>query len=448
MRFRRMIKRIFAATIVLLGSISVSAQDDVMDLSLSQACSLAVEKNVQLQNAELEQQKSQFQIKESRSKLYPQLEGYSSFSYYYAIPKMIVPGELFGQSGLIPVEIGTKYDWSSGFKATQMLYNQSYFTSLKIARQMENLSKLSLQRQKEEIVYQVSQVYFLCQNTEKQMDLLSKTLSNTDRLLEISKLQSDNGIIRKVDHARVQVNKNNLQTEMDNLEQLHQQQLGLLKYLTGMEADRPISLSDSLSAEAAMAVQEPVDFNNQSEIQLLDKQSDIGRLSLKSNKQAYLPTLSGFGEYYYQGQRNEFDFFKGGEDKFFKVGLVGISLNIPVFDGFEKQSKIKQHHIELMQLQNTRRNTINLFSKEYTDAVRQYNNCSRAMIRQEKNITVAEDTYDISLQGYRQQVVPLSDLLLSESGLTEARLSYYNALMQLKNAELDLKKGKGELLNF
>jgi outer membrane protein TolC len=443
-----MIKRIFAATIILLGSISISAQDTIMDLSLSQACSLAVEKNVQVQNAELEQQKTQFQLKEAQSKLYPQLDGYSSFSYYYAIPKMIVPGELFGQSGLIPVEIGTKYDWSNGFKATQILYNQSYFTSLKIARQMESLSKLSLLQQKEEIVYQVSQVYFLCQNTAKQVDLLSKTMANTNRLLEISKLQSDNGVIRKVDHARVQVNKNNLQTQMDNLEQLHQQQLGLLKYLIGIEPDRPFSLSDSLSAETAMAVQKPDDFSSRSEIQLLDKQTDIARLSLKSNKQDYLPTLSGFGQYYYQGQRNEFDFFKGGEDKFFKVGFVGISLNIPVFDGREKHFKIKQHDIELMQLQNTCKNTIHLFSKEYSDAVRQYNVCRTAIIRQQENIAAAEENYDVSLQGYRQQVVSLSDLLLSESDLTEARLSYNNALMQLKNAELDLKKGKGELLNF
>jgi outer membrane protein len=51
------------------------------------------------------------------------------------------------------------------------------------------------------------------------------------------------------------------------------------------------------------------------------------------------------------------------------------------------------------------------------------------------------------LQGYRQQVVSLSDLLMSENGLTEARLSYYNAVLQLNNAGLDVKKAKGELLN-
>jgi len=69
------------------------------------------------------------------------------------------------------------------------------------------------------------------------------------------------------------------------------------------------------------------------------------------------------------------------------------------------------------------------------------------LLRQEENIKTAEETYSISLQGYRQQVVSLSDLLMSDSSLTEARLSYLNALLQLKNAELDVRKAKGDLLN-
>jgi outer membrane protein TolC len=123
-------------------------------------------------------------------------------------------------------------------------------------------------------------------------------------------------------------------------------------------------------------------------------------------------------------------------------------LNIPIFDGFEKRSRTKQKDIELQQLQNTRRSTTDYFTKEFSDAISQYNNSLNALLRQEENIKVAEETYNISLQGYRQQVVSLSDLLMSESSLTETRLSYYNALMQLNIAELDVKKAKGELLNY
>ncbi len=442
------IKGLITVSLVILGLLRAEAQDTTVCLSLKQSCQMGIERNVNVQNAGLEQQKVRFQLKEAQSKLLPQLEAYSNFSYYFAIPKLIVPGEIFGQTGLIPIEIGTKYDWSSGFKAGQVLYNQSYFTSLKLAQRMEKLCELSLQQQKEEVVTRVSQVYFLCQNTSKQIEYISKTLDNTRRLMEISRLQTENGVIRKVDYSRVMVNKNNIQTQIDNLKQLHQQQLRLLKYLIGLDTRQEIALSDSLMAEPLQTATGLVDFSNRSEIQLLEKQMEITLLSRKSNQQSYLPALSGFGQYYYQGQRNEFDFLKGGNDKFYKVGVVGLSLNIPVFDGFEKRAKTRQYDIELMQLQNTRKNTVEFFSKEYTDAMKQYENSLLAMQRQQENIKLAEETYNVSLQGYREQVVSLSDLLLSESSLTQARLSYYNALVQVKNSELELKKAKGELLNF
>lgn len=445
-------KRIRTATTILLISVitSLSAQDTGMPLSLEESCRLGIRRNVTVQNAELEQQKARYRLKETRSHLYPQLEAYSNFSYYYAIPKLIIPGEIFGQTGLIPVEIGTKFDWSSGLKATQILYNRSYFTSLQLARRMETLSELDLQQKKEEVIFQVSQLYYLCLATNEQIAQLNATIGNMERLLEIAKLQRDNDLIRKTDYSRILVNKNNLQTQADNLNELYARQLDLLKYVIGIPLETEVTLSDSLSFSSSAVfpvgiLLEQPGLTDRTELRLLDKQIEMTALNRKMTRQSYLPTLSGFGQLYYQGQRNEFDFFKGGDDKFYKVGLVGISLSIPLFDGFEKRSKTKQYDLELMQLQNTREHALTGFLMEYTDARRQYYTSYTAMVRQQENIELAEETYDVSLQGYRQQVISLSDLLLSENSLTEARLSYYNALVQLKNAELEVKKAKGEL---
>jgi outer membrane protein len=441
------IKKGIAGVLVILTGSQLSAQDTIMYLSLKQSCKLGIEKNVNILNAELEQQKTGYKQKEAQSKLYPQVEAYSNFNYYYAIPKTVLPGEIFGQSGMISVQTGTKYDWSSGFKATQILYNQSYLTSLKLAQRMVALDELNLQQKREEVIYQVSQVYYLCQTTRMQIVQLKINLQNADRTQEIAKLQSENGVIRKVDYSRVSVNKNNLQTQVDNLGQLYQQQLGLLKYLIGLDVAAKVELSDSLTFSPAKVSLELPDFNNRTALKLLDKQMEVTSLTRKYNQQSYLPILSGFGQYYYEGQRDVFDFFKGS-DKFFNVVVIGFNLSIPIFDGFEKHSKIKQNDIELLQLQNTRKSNADYFTKDFTDAARQYDNSLSALLRQQENIKVAEETYDISLQGYHQQIVPLSDLLMSESSLTEARLSYYNALLQLKNAELDFKKAKGELLNY
>lgn len=441
-------QKVIVLFILFLGILQVSGQEATNYLTLKQSCQLGIEHNVNVINAELEQQKTNYRIKEAQSKLYPQVDAYSNFNYYYSIPKMVLPGEIFGQTGMIAVQIGTKFDWSNGFRASQILYNQSYFTSIKLAKLLENMSDLNLQQRKEEIIYQISQVYYLCLATNKQIEQLNITMQNTDKLLEIAKIQQESGIILKVDYSRVAVNKSNLQTQIDNLNQLYQQQLGLLKYLIGIDLNSKVELTDSLSISPLETALSTPDFRNRTELKLLDKQMDVTTLTRDINKQAYLPTLSGLGQYYYQGQRNQFDFFKEEKDKFFKVGFIGLSLNIPIFDGFEKHSKIRQGDIELEQLKNTKRNTSEYFTKEFSDAIREYDNSLNVVVRQNENIKVAENSYSISLLGYQQEVISLSDLMMSESSLTEARLSYYNALLQLKNAGLEVKKAKGELLNY
>jgi outer membrane protein TolC len=310
------------------------------------------------------------------------------------------------------------------------------------------LGELTTQQKKEELVYQVSQVYFLCQATRMQIAQLKTTMQNTDRLLEIAKLQNENGVIRKVDYSRVSVNKNNLQTQIDNLAELYKQQLGLLKYLIGIDVKENIELSDSLSFSGENIPENWPELSNRTELKLLDQQIEISLTNRKIDRQSHLPELSGVGQFYYQGQRNSFDFLRGGNDKFYKVGFVGLSLNIPLFDGFQRRFKTQQNDIVVQQLQNTREDVLRSFSREYTDALNQYENNFNVLIRQKENIKVAEETYSVGLQGYRQQVVLLSDLLLSESSLVEAKLSYINALLQLKNTELEVKKAKGELLNF
>jgi outer membrane protein TolC len=438
----------FIGTVVLTACIPISAQDSTMSLSLAQACKIGIDKNVNLQNARLEQQKMHYKLKESTSRLYPHLEGYSTFNYYYAIPKTLVPGEVFGQTGLIPVEFGTKYDWSSGFKATQVLYNQCAFAAVNLANRMAELSSMSVQQKKEEIVYQISQVYYLCLATGNQIALLQTSMKNIDQLLEISRLQSENGVIRKVDYSRVMVTKSNLQTQIDNLNRLHQEQTGLLKFLAGIETHTSIALTDSLTAPVDSGSLHHQNIEPRIELQLFDKQIQVASLNLKISRESHLPSLAAFAQHYYQAQNNDHDFFKDHGKGIFQNGLIGISLSVPIFDGFEISSQTKQIAIDLQELQNSRKNTQEFLSKESVDATRAYTASHIAADRQKKNIETAEEVYAISLQTYRENVASLSDLLLSESSLIEARLSYLNALLQVKTASLDVKKAEGALLSF
>jgi outer membrane protein TolC len=280
------------------------------------------------------------------------------------------------------------------------------------------------------------------------VEYLTGNLANMERLAEITRNQSDNGMIRKVDHDRVVINRANIQSHIDNLRYLHKKQLGLLCFLVGLDPNSNIILTDSLAAGSLYIPDKIFDPANKTGIQMIKAQIEITSLSKKSKLQESLPSLTGYGQYYFQGQRNQFDFLKGGADKFYKVGVIGVSLHIPIFNGFEKRWSAVRFETELLQLHNTLDNTKKYLSKEYSDAISQYKNSINIISRQEENIRTAMAVYNINLLGYTRQVVPLSDLILAEDNVTEARLSYFTALLQLKNAELDLRKVRGELLEF
>ena len=442
------IKKLLGIALALGCLFQLSAQDSIRYLTVNQVCLQAIEKNINVRNAQLEYQKSGYQTKEVRSKLYPQIDGYSNFNYYYNIPKMLMPGEMFGTTGEVAMEIGTKFNWTSGLNGSISLVNLTNYTAIKIAKRAQAMSELSIQQKKEEVIYDVTQLYYLCKTTESEIAHLQGNMENTSQLLSILTLQKENGVARGIDYSKVLVNKNNLQTQIDNLKQLQNQQLNMLKYIIGEPLTSAVVLSDNMVYVAENKSGNSPEVDKLTDIMLLDKQIELSALNKRMNTTGYLPVLSGVGTFYYEGQRNEIDYFKPGGDKFFKVGYVGLSLTMPIFDGFERHAKSQQYKIEMLQLKNSRQNSLEQNSKAYLDAKAQYNNGLMAMQRQEENIKIAQEDYNVTLQGYRQQVVPLSDLLLSKNALTEAQLSYENALLQLKNAELEVKKLNGDLLKF
>lgn len=436
--------RLLIIAMSLIGVTLCRAQSPQDTLLLNEAVTLAIENNHSIKIADLERQKAVFQKKENKSHLLPQVDAYSTFSYYYAIPKMVIPGEIFGQEGSIPVEFGTKYDWNTGLKFSQLIYSQSYFTSLRLISEMIELQELNVQQKKEEVIFQVSKLYCLIQIIDKQLIELDSTIANLQKLKTIVELQKANDMARLADVERLEIDINKVKIEQQKLLEHLDQQLNLLKLLTGLNIDDKLVLSKSINTNEIDLV-ENADYRR-TELQLLERQKEIAVLQTTMKKQSNLPTLAAFGQHYYQGMRNEFDFFDGGDDRFFKSGIVGLQMNIPIFDGFAKRNRVQMQKIELQKIQTQLEQTEFFDAKEKMEAWLNYENSRQELNILCDNIKSAEQIYQANILGYRQQLVNLTDLIISENQLAENRISYYGALFNVKSAELKLKRLYGTLL--
>ncbi len=438
---------IFTIAISLAASMFSSAQNQPDTLLLEEVVALALENNYSIELADLERQKVIFQQKENKSKLLPEVQAYSTFSNYYAIPKIVIPGEIIGQQGTIAVEFGTRYDWNTGLIFSQLIYNQSYFTSLTLISEMIRLNELNVKLKKEEVVLQVSQLYCLCQTLNKQLMALDSTIANMQKLKSLVELQRSNGMARRADVERLEIDINKVKIEKQKLAEHYKEQLNLLRLLTGQSMDFQMLLSQNISIDEKEMATVVNTAYRRTELQIIDKQKETTGLQATIEKQSCLPALSAFGQHYYQGMRNKFDFFDGGNDRFYKSGIVGLQLSIPVFDGFARKNRIKKQEIELKKLQTLVSQTELLDDKERREAWQNYHNSQQELSILRENVKSAERNYQANLLAYQQQILGLTDLILSENQLTECVVSSHNAMFKVKSAELKLRKLYGTLLN-
>src|SRR5699024_3817721 len=125
-------------------------------------------------------------------------------------------------------------------------------------------------------------------------------------------------------------------------------------------------------------------------LELLQRQQRLTELEKKSLKASYLPTLSAGINYGYQGNYDSFDPFA---TELNPTSLFSVSLSIPIFDGFNRSSKINQKNIEIKQYQNRIRQQRRTVRKEVSDALADYESNFSTLRSQKANRELAKKIY-------------------------------------------------------
>lgn len=425
----------FLKTLLILlfyGSISISQAQE--QIGLQDALRYAIEHNTQIANAKLNKQSNYYKIQEIKATGMPQINASSTFDYNARIGSMVLTSE----QGTQTIQIGTPYNFNAGIELQQMLYNQAFWAGLKAAKKSDELYDLETIQAKEQIIFNVTQTYYAIQVTAKQREILADNLDKAEKLVALTKIQHENGILKKVDYDRTQVNLMNVKNDIESLDSDYQAYLQTLKFYMGLPVNQAITLRDSINTPNLTAVQE-LNLANRTELKILDKQVELQNLNSKVIKAGYLPSLTAHANYRQNALGNE------GQWTWFDNATIGATLAIPIFDGFDKRSKIQQSNIRIKQLALTEENTKAQFEMEYSNAVNQLRNRQSIVKKQEANMALANEVYRTTQEQLAQGVASLSDILNAENSLKQAQTGYLQSLIQVKVSELAYLKANGDL---
>ncbi|MCX6249545.1 MAG: TolC family protein [Bacteroidetes bacterium] len=434
------------ALLILLTLSGFPQTSGVKIITLDECLKLSLENSSKLKISKLEEHRLFYQVKETRGKGLPDISFSGGYDDYLNIPTQLLPGVIIGRPGeLIPVQFGTTYNLSGALQVSQLLYNQTFLAALKMARQVVEKGRLETEKAKNEVVYNVAQSYYMAQITRKQVKNLESNLENLEKAEKIAKSQYEGGLIKKIDVDRIRVNRLNVLTEKERLDVLYEQQLSMLRYFMGMEQDQLLVFPDSVYT-TTINPEMQVETSNHIDIRLIGMQRKLALTNLSMNRADYYPSLTLIGNTSYLNQTNSF-YFYGKPSGWFNTSLVGIRLNVPIFNGMQKRSRISQSKVALLEINETEADTRKLLGIQMQDAGRKLLNSIRAEQRQRDNQTLAGHVFSVSQEQYQKGVIPLTDLLNAESELSNAQTGHVTALVQMKLAELEYLKSNGKLLD-
>lgn len=433
------------AMVLTVTAYVAKAQVPEYNFTLKEALDYGLENSLSIRQAVLDQEQAEAKVGEVRSSGLPQVTGEGQFQNFPNLPTQLLPGEIIGQPGTqIPVQFGTNYNVSGGIKATQLLYNQQFFTGLHAAKSSGELySKMRL-KSEEDVIYQVSTAYYQVLELQAQVGVLQSNVARLKQLESMMQVQYENDIITQTDLGRLRVNRSNLETGLQSLLSGLEQQTNYLKLLMGMPMEAKLTLVAPEDLEEVTLTALQLDKQVPVEMEILASQQELTELNVQSIKAGYFPTLALFGQQSWQAQRNEFNFFDG-DQPWFQQTVVGLQLQVPIFDGLSKHHRIQQAQIDQEKLRVQQTTVERQLDMQYANARQQLTNSMASVAAQRDNRELAKQVHAQTQMLYKEQVVGLTDLLEAEQALREAESMYYRELLKFRRSELDLMKAQGQL---
>jgi outer membrane protein TolC len=440
------LRKIYAG-LFLLTSLAANAQT----YSLKQAVDYAITHQVQVKNSQIDLQNASAKINEIKAMGLPQVDGSVALTNNIILQKMFIPAKIFNPAAaegeLIAAKFGVDNSGFANVGLSQLVFDGTYLLGLKASSVYKDLAVKSVTQSKQQVAENVTKAYYGILVNEKRQGLLALNLARLDTLLKETRELNKQGFVEKIDVQRLDVQANNLRTELENVNRLQELSYSLLKFQMGFPMEESIRLSESLEKVelATFNTNAAGDFNyaNRIEYSILQTQENLAELDLKSIKAGYLPRLVLNANYGYNAGANAFSDLM--TKQWFDNAAVTVALQIPIFDGFSKKYKAVQSANNLQKVRQSYSLLKSSIDLQRSQASITMKNALESMKEQKANLELANEISRVTRVKYQQGVGSNLEVLNAESSIKESQANYFTALYNALVAKVELEKANGTL---
>ena len=461
-------------------------------LTLEKAIQIALSESPTVKIAEVEIQKKEYARKSTQSSLYPQIDAigqytrtikqqvmYMDGAFNFAdmlspVMEPIIggtemtlaqtvpgytPGQLMGNiaaatpppveaSGNEGIRVGRDNNWTGGFNLTwpvvvPVLWKTLDLTSLDMELAVENArsSKINMVNAIRKSFYGVlmaKEVVHVYQENYENAVLNFNNINNKFK----------QGVVSEFDLIRAEVNAKNIQPNLIQAQNAYNLASLSLKALMGIDMEQTISVSGSLfDYEQSLygdLLKIDTTLTDNSDLRKFDIQNEQLKKTLEIYKAQYMPTVAITGNYIYMSMNNDFKF---GDYKWNPYSTIGLSVSIPIFDGFKKSNDIRQTKATIMQMEWQREDIVRNLNLAINSNLNNMTNYVEQVLSTKDVFEQARKGYEISMKLYDTGMGTLLDVNTAQLGMMQARLAFTQAIYNFLASKADLDKTLGIEIN-
>ena len=436
-------KKILILTLFISTVLSAQNEQRII-LELEQAINLALEKNAELKVAQMEVDKSRQKLWEARSGLFPKLDVSGQYQRYIELPVIFLPpGSPFGPT----LKIGADNSFIASASLSVPIFAWGLYKGIGLASDGLNISQENYRSIKNKVVGDVKKTFLAVLLTRETRDVMQQSLKNAEDNFENIKKLNSAGTLSDYDVLRAEVQVANLRPIVLQMENNYRLSIEGLKTTIGLNASQEINVVGELDFQEPYYLPDEQDIINEllssnPQLAILENQIELNHRSVSLERAAYLPSLAGFGSYQYQTQANDFKF---SDYNWVKTFVVGLQLQIPIFNGFKTQTRINQAEIGLNQVIEQKRNFTEALKTQALSILYRVEQAIKRIEGQNKTVSQAEEGYRIAKKRLENSLATQLEVNDAELALRQAKLNRLQAIYDLKVAESDLDTVLGRI---
>jgi outer membrane protein TolC len=188
---------------------------------------------------------------------------------------------------------------------------------------------------------------------------------------------------------------------------------------------------------------EPINYQNRPEYQAILMGLELQEINQKVIKLGKLPAINGFASYSRILQRDQL--LNENEGPWFPSTVIGLSLKMPIFDGFNRKARLERAKVDEEQTRISKREFERGMSLAVQNGRIQFVNARQSVLTRQKALDLAQRIFDVAQIKYTEGVGSSLERTQAEADLYTAQNNYINALYDLIVAKTDLDIALGKL---